>query len=114
MPMGPPIACTLNDAEMRERQKTLLDAFRNTALDVTSLPLGYVYRFAPSSAALAQIVSLVDLERQCCPFLTFKIIVAADNQAICLEVTGPPDARPLIADFFAPLAPTHRAGEVTG
>ncbi len=114
MRMGLPIACTLNDAEMQERRQTVLDAFRNAALDVTSLPLGYAYHFAPSSALPAQIVSLVDLERQCCPFLTFKIIVAADNQEICLEVTGPQEAKPVIADFFGTLAPSHRVGDLTG
>jgi len=45
------------------------------------------------------------LERQCCPFLTFKIIVEAGNQAICLEITGPPDAEPVIADFFGSESP---------
>ena len=103
--MKPPIACTLNDVEMRERRRTLLDAFRRAALDLTSLPLGYAYHFAATSGVLAQIASLVDLERQCCPFLTFKIIVAADNQAICLEVTGPPGAKPVIADFFGSSSP---------
>jgi hypothetical protein len=107
MPMESPIACTLNDAEMRERRKTILDAFRGATIDVTSLPLGYVYHFAPTSAVLAQIVELVDLERQCCPFLAFKIAVAANNQAICLEVTGPPEAKPMIADFFGSLAPSR-------
>ena len=100
-----PIACTLNHAEMRERRSIILDAFRGAALDVTSLPLGYAYHFAPTSEVLARIVNLVDLERQCCPFLTFKIIVGAGNQAICLEVTGPPEAKPVIADFFGSLSP---------
>jgi hypothetical protein len=107
MRMELPIACTLNDPEMRERQSIILDAFRGATIDVTSLPLGYAYRFATTSAVLAQIVNLVDLERQCCPFLTFKIVVAAGNQAICLEVTGPPEAKPVIADFFGSLSPSR-------
>jgi len=98
--MEPPLACTLTEAEMRERRRTLLDAFRGSALDVKPLPLGYVYRFEPTSEALTQLVRLVDLERRCCPFLTFRIIIAAGNQPICLEITGPPEAKPLIADFF--------------
>jgi hypothetical protein len=107
MPMGPPITCTLNDAEMRERRRTILDAFRSAAVDVTSLPLGYAYHFAPTSEVLAQVARLLDLERRCCPFLTFKIVVAADDQAACLEVTGPPEAKPIIADFFGSLPPTR-------
>ncbi|HWZ33793.1 MAG TPA: hypothetical protein VNX18_20780 [Bryobacteraceae bacterium] len=95
-----PIACTLTESEMRERRQAMLNSLRGTALDVTSLPLGYAYRFEPTSEALAHLSHLVDLERQCCPFLTFKIVVEAGNQSICLEVTGPPEAKAVIADFF--------------
>ncbi len=95
-----PTACTLTDAEMRERRRTILDTFRGAALEVTSLPLGYTYRFEPTSEVLARLVHLVDLERQCCPFLTFKIIIEAGNQPIFIEITGPPEAKPMIADFF--------------
>ena len=98
--MEQPIACTLTEAEMRERRRAILDRFRGEALAVTPLPLGYGYRFEPSSELLARVVQLVELERQCCPFLTFRITVASDNQPISLEITGPPDAKPLIADFF--------------
>ena len=98
--MEPPIACTLTEAEMRERRRTILDAFRVAVLDVTPLPLGYAYRFEPTSEVLTQLVRLVDLERQCCPFLTFKIIIESGNQPIRLEITGPPEAEPIIADFF--------------
>ena len=98
--MEPPIACNLTEAEMRERRQTMLDLVRGAALNVTSLPLGYAYRFEPTSEVLAHLIRLVDLERQCCRFLTFRIVVEADNQPICLEVTGPPAAKAIIADFF--------------
>jgi hypothetical protein len=90
---------------MRERRRTILDAFRGSARSVTSLPLGYAYSFEPTSEVLAQLVRLVDLERQCCPFLTFRIIIAAGTQPICLEITGPPEAKAVIADFFGALSP---------
>jgi len=95
-----PIACTLTESEMRGRRQAMLNSLRSTALDVTSLPLGYAYRFEPTSDVLAHLSHLVDLERQCCRFLTFKIVVEAGNQSICLEVTGPPEAKAVIADFF--------------
>lgn len=98
--MERPIACTLTEAEMRERRRTILDAFRGATLDVTPLPLGYAYRFEPTSEVLARLVHLVDLERQCCPFLSFRITIEAGNQPISLEITGPPEAKPIIADFF--------------
>jgi hypothetical protein len=96
-----PIACTLTDAEMRERRTTVLDAFRKAVLETTPVPLGYAFRLEPKSEVLTQLLHLVDLERQCCPFLTFKVIVAPGNQPFTLEITGPPEATPLIANFFA-------------
>jgi hypothetical protein len=98
--MEQPIACTLTEAEPRERRRTILESVRDAALDVTPLPLGYTYRFNPTSEVLAKLVRLVDLERQCCPFLTFRITVPPDRRALCLDITGPPDAKPIIADFF--------------
>ena len=98
--MEPPIACTLTEAEMRERRDTILDSVRKTALSVTPLSLGYTYRFRPGTETLAQLARLIDLERRCCPFLTFRIAVESDDQSICLEITGPPGARMIIADLF--------------
>jgi hypothetical protein len=95
-----PIACNLTEAELRERRQTILNLVRGAALNVTSLPLGYAYRFKPTSEVLAHLGRLVDLERQCCQFLTFRIVVEAGSQPICLEVTGPPEAKAIIADFF--------------
>ena len=80
----------------------ILHSVRGAALDVTLLPLGYAYRFDPASEVMAQLVRLVDLERRCCPFLTFKITIEAGNQSICLEITGPLEAKAVIADFFGP------------
>ena len=90
----------LDEAEITERHRTLLDLVRSAVLNVTSLPLGYAYRFQPTSEILPLLSRLVDLERQCCPFLTFKITAEAGNQPICLEVTGPDGAKALIAEFF--------------
>ena len=98
--MEVPIACNLTEAEIRERRQTMLDFVRGAALNVTSLLLGYAYRFEPTSEVLAHLSRLVDLERRCCQFLTFRIVVEAGNQPIWLEVTGPAEAKTVIADFF--------------
>jgi hypothetical protein len=100
--MDLPVACTLADAELRERRATILDSVRHAVVDITSLPDGYLYRFDSTSEILSHLARLVDLERQCCAFLTFRIIVAAGRKPICLEITGPPEAKRVIADFFGP------------
>ena len=94
-----PIACTLTDAELRKRRQTIIDTFRNMRVNVTELPDGYAYSFA-TSEALLQIAQLVDLERQCCSFLTFKIVVEAARGPMRLELTGPREAKATIAKYF--------------
>ena len=37
--------------------------------------------------------------RQCCAFLTFRTIVVAGRELFCLEITGPPETKAVIADF---------------
>jgi hypothetical protein len=99
--MDLPIVCTLTEAELRERRQTTLATIREAAIDVTPMPDGYAYRFPAQSEMLFQLSRLVDLERQCCRFLTFRIIVEPGEQPIRLEVTGPPEAKPMIEDLIA-------------
>ena len=98
--MDLPVACTLTVAELRARRRTILDSVRRAVLDITPLLDGYAYRFEPTSEILSQLARLVDPERQCCAFLTFRITVGSGRQPICLEITGPPDAKAIIADLF--------------
>ena len=77
-----------------------MDTFRRMQVSVTELPDGYAYSFAATSEALLQITQLVDLERECCPFLTFKIVVGAAGAAMRLKVTGAEEAKKVIADYF--------------
>jgi hypothetical protein len=98
--MNVPIACTLTEAELRQRRQVIIDAFRNTQVTVSELTDGYAFTFPASSEALQRIAELVDMERQCCAFLTFKVVVEAAQAAMRLEVSGPGEAKLVIADYF--------------
>jgi len=98
--MDLPIICTLTESEVRERRRTFLADLQNATLDVAPIDGGYCYRFAPRSEVFLQLSRLVDLERQCCRFLTFKIVAEAGDQPIRLEITGPAESIPMIADLF--------------
>jgi hypothetical protein len=100
--MDLPIVCSLTESELQERRRTVLDSIKDAAVGIAPISGGYSYRFAPASEVLVQLSRLVDLERQCCRFLTFKIVVEAGEQPIRLEVTGPPEAMPMIKDLFGP------------
>src|SRR5262249_17482204 len=98
-PMDLPIACTLTEEQLRERRREMLELFRANASEPEALPDGYVYTFRAAPNLVADIARFVDLERECCEFLTFKIIVAP-RSAIRLEITGPPNSKAMIADLF--------------
>jgi hypothetical protein len=94
------LACTLSEPELRERRRLVLEPIRAAAVRLTPLPAGLACSFNASSEMLIKLAQLVDLERQCCRFLSFQIVVEAGEQALRLEVTGPPEAQSIIADFF--------------
>src|SRR5262245_4648245 len=98
--MGLPIACTLSEAELRHRRQAIAREFEAMEAIATELPNGYAYTVAATSEALLKIVHLVDMERKCCSFLTFKIVIEAGEKWMQLEVTGPTEAKAVIAEYF--------------
>jgi hypothetical protein len=101
--MDLPIACTLTEAALRERRQATMNTFREMKVSVSELTDGYVYSFEATSEALLQIAHLVDMERQCCPFLTFKIVVENAGGPIRLEIRAPEKkAKSVIAQYFPP------------
>ena len=94
-----PIVCTLSAQELQERRQTTLNFLKERAIDVRQTGDGWIFAFEPNSQVLVTLANLVDVERQCCQFLTFKIVVEP-RRPMVLEITGPPAARDLIADLF--------------
>jgi hypothetical protein len=97
--MDLPIVCTLTQTELMERRRTILASIRDSAIDISATEYGYSYRFEPSSEVLAELARLVDLERQCCQFLTFRIVVEPQEAIRLDEITGPPEAKAIMADI---------------
>src|SRR6185436_3255211 len=96
--MNLPIVCTLSNEELRERRLNVLEPIRRLVVKGEEVADGYAYTFQPHADLLVQLARAVELERQCCQFLTFRIV--AENQTIRLEVAGHPSAKSVIADFF--------------
>jgi hypothetical protein len=88
-----PVACSLSAPELREREQTVLAKVRSQAREVRELDSGYALRFAPEDAVLSDLATLIELERQCCPFLRFELKVLPANGPIWLELTGPEGTR---------------------
>ena len=68
-----PVACSLPDAELREREATLFAEFKSAVLATEELPDGYVLRIPPDKRWIAVVAALIVPERDCCPFLTFTL-----------------------------------------
>ena len=84
-----PIACELTPKEMAERRQGLLPGLLAHAQERIEVPNGFRWRFASGSELLNAVVYAIDLERQCCRFLSFVLTVEPDAGPIWLEVTGP-------------------------
>lgn len=91
-----PIACTLGRSGMITRVNEWRSALA-AVVDRGPVPGGMRLELGPD-APLEEIVRLSAAEQECCAFLSFTITV--DRRGRALEVTGPPDAEPIIADLF--------------
>lgn len=97
--MDLPIICTLSDAELQARRETVLKDVASRILEIRQLTDGFAYRLP--STALLQLAELINLERTCCQFLTFKLTLEPANGPVWLEVTGPPGSKDFLSSIFS-------------
>ena len=95
-----PIACTLGPAALKARREDLLGDLVRRAEELLDLPDGYRIRFAAADDALITLAKVIEVERQCCRFLTFHVTVEPGDGPIWLEVTGPPGTREFLAGML--------------
>ena len=95
----PPIACTLSPDGMTARL-ALIDALAaDGLLDRTPTASGLRVRLRDTPDIERRTRRLVAAESACCAFLEFTL-GRADGDLV-LDISGPPDARPVIELFFA-------------
>jgi hypothetical protein len=87
-------------AELQERRRGLLAKVRAAVTEVTELENGFSYKFPLAGEVLAEVTNLIQLEHQCCPFLTFRLTIEAGTNAALLELTGPPGTKEFLAETF--------------
>ena len=102
MPTSLPIACTLSVADLREQRDTILVGLADHAVQRTPLPTGVRLRFQSTAERMRQIDAVVRHERDCCPFLEFRVGLALGDRSLTLDVTGPDGTARLLADRLAP------------
>jgi hypothetical protein len=97
-----PIACTLDDAALRERREGLLAKLGERAAEQQALSNGRRLRFTADTETLALIGRVIEAERRCCQFLRFQLTVEADRGPVLLDLTGPAGTREFLDSIFSP------------
>ena len=95
-----PIACSLTSDELQERRSVVLQRVRRAVLEVRELRDGFAYSFPSAGDWLRELAGVIDLERQCCPFLRFNLTVEANGGSIWLEMTGPEGTKEFLVNTF--------------
>ncbi len=102
-----PVACSLNDADFRKRRAHARKRLIPKITRLERINNGLIFRFDAEAELESDVNNFVDLERQCCGFLTFTLISAADGslEATGLKIEGPPEAAPTLEMFAQAVEP---------
>ena len=95
-----PIACTLSAQQLTAERETLLLGLADHAVQRTPLPKGMRLRFSATAERMRQIDAVVRRERECCPFLEFRLGLALGGSSLTLDVTGPDGTATLLAQLL--------------
>jgi hypothetical protein len=97
--MDQPIACTLTAADYAARAEETGELARRALRSREPIPDGTRLTFAASADTERRLREMIAAEARCCAFLRMDLWPAGD--ALVLEITGPPQAEPIIAEMFA-------------
>lgn len=92
---GEPVgfACRLTDREMVARKDQVARLFGERAESVSATETDVVLTFAEPDECLPDIVEFIRLERDCCPFLAWRIEIAPDGGPLTLAIGGTAEKR---------------------
>ena len=96
---GTEMVCSLTDRESRERRATVRKSLFPHLLSAEKMDSGLKLTFPDSNRLRSSVEDFVDLERQCCGFLTCTI--TPSGQGLTLTIEGPPEAQETLEKFSA-------------
>ena len=101
MPDDNAVACCLSDAELRQREATLLAQFKSALTASEEVPDGYAFRTPGENRWLALVADLIIAKRECCPFLTFELTTEPKMGALTIRITGPEGTNEFLRSILA-------------
>lgn len=94
-----PVACTLSQTDLSNRQKEL-NALQQAVCEVRQISDGFALRFDSSTDNVMAIAHVIAKERLCCRFLRFSLIVEPGTGPLWLEVSGPNNTSQFLLEMF--------------
>lgn len=107
MPDEIPVACSLSDEELRNREATLLGQFKSVLIGTEELNDGYAFCVPGDKKWIALLAELIIAEWECCPFLKFELGVELGMGPVTLRITGPAGTKELLKSILAPRGEGH-------
>jgi hypothetical protein len=84
------LTCSLAPDQLNAQRKQLIPGLFQLAEQVEDIPDGIRFRFAHQPKLVAELAALIEKERVCCSFLSFRLVTEKGEGPITLEVSGPP------------------------
>jgi hypothetical protein len=94
-----PIACSLDAAALADRTERWRALAQSAMIAAESTPTGARQRYRAADGVETELRELIELEGRCCAFLDLRLDTSGHE--LVLEVTGPPEAKEIIAAFAA-------------
>ncbi|SRR5258708_4863727 len=97
-----PIACDLSamDASQRSRHRRVVESWRENVQETVELTDGYAFRFPPDESLCLAIAEFMTLERRCCPFIGFSLVLDPEGGPMWLRLTGREGTKSFIRAAF--------------
>jgi hypothetical protein len=93
-----PIACTLSPGQYAERTDELAALAARALRSRERTPAGERLMFADSPQIERELRDVIAAESRCCAFL--RMDLRRTGEGLVLDIAGPPDARPIIAELL--------------
>jgi hypothetical protein len=89
----PPIACTLTAGDLKDREGAWKKLMASGLVDRELVPGGL--RLSAASGAAAALIKLIDLERECCGWISFEV-----TQGAVVTLTADGEGEAVLAGMF--------------
>ncbi len=95
---GLPLACSLQAEQRATREDEWRELLESALIERRPIPSGVALRLHANSAVVSELSHLIELERQCCSWIEWKI---TEGDSVVVEATSRhEDGARLLAQWF--------------